>query len=63
MKTIEITVSKHGSSTVETNGFTGDQCRQASQFLTQALGPAGHEQLKPEFYVQARNEGTIEQKE
>ena len=63
MKTIEITVSTLGISTVETNGFTGDQCRQASQFLTKALGQIGHEQLKPEFYVQASNEGTIEQKE
>ena len=60
MRTIEITVSPEGISTVETKGFVGNQCQQASQFLTQALGPAGHEQLKPEFYVQADNNGTVE---
>ena len=60
MKTIEITVSPQGISTVETKGFVGNQCQQASQFLAKALGPLHNEQLKPEFYAQADNQGTIE---
>ncbi len=37
-KTIEITVSPTGESKVETKGFTGSSCRDASKFIEQALG-------------------------
>ena len=60
MKTIQIKVSPQGIATVETKGFTGNQCKQASQFLTQALGPIGHEQLKPEFHQEVDHRGNIE---
>ncbi|WP_146458615.1 DUF2997 domain-containing protein [Rubripirellula tenax] len=50
MKTIDVIVSPVGASRIETNGFTGDQCRQASAFLEQALGLAENERLKAEFY-------------
>jgi hypothetical protein len=53
MKTIEVIVSLDGSSRVETNGFTGSDCRQASEFLELALGSRQSERLKAEFYVQA----------
>lgn len=36
--TIEITVSPTGESTVQTKGFTGSSCRDASRFIEQALG-------------------------
>jgi hypothetical protein len=38
VKTIEITVSPDGEAKVETRGFTGSECREASRFVEQALG-------------------------
>ena len=40
MKIIEITVSPRGETKVETRGFTGGACREASRFIEQALGAA-----------------------
>ena len=49
-KTIEITVSPSGESTVQTRGFIGTSCRDASKFLEQALGQRTGEQLTAEFH-------------
>tara|TARA_R100000750_G_C2271037_1_gene67473 strand:- start:155 stop:343 length:189 start_codon:yes stop_codon:yes gene_type:complete len=49
-KTIEIIVTPDGQSRVETKGFTGSECRQASQFIEQALGQRTSEQLTAEFH-------------
>ncbi len=49
-KTIEIVVSPTGETKVETKGFTGGECRDASKFVEQALGQRTAEQLKGEFY-------------
>jgi hypothetical protein len=49
MKTIEITVSPKGETKVETRGFTGPECREASRFVEQALGRTTAEQLAPEY--------------
>ncbi|TWT56542.1 DUF2997 domain-containing protein [Allorhodopirellula solitaria] len=53
MKTIEVIVGPDGESRLETNGYGGSDCRQASEFLEQALGSRQSERLKPEFYAQA----------
>ena len=50
MKTIEITVSPKGETKVETRGFTGGECRDASRFVEQALGRPTAETLTAEFY-------------
>jgi hypothetical protein len=50
MQIIEITITPAGQSTVETRGFTGTSCRQASEFLERALGQRTGEQLTTEFY-------------
>ena len=50
MKRIEITVAPNGSSRVETHGFTGSTCRQASRFLEQTLGTPQQSQLKREYF-------------
>lgn len=50
MKSIEITVSPTGETKVETKGFTGSECRDASKFVEQALGQRTAEQLKGEFH-------------
>jgi hypothetical protein len=50
MKTIEIVVSPTGQTQVQTKGFTGSECRQASEFIEQALGTRTQEQLTSEFH-------------
>lgn len=49
-KTIEIIVAPNGQTRVETKGFVGSDCRQASQFIERALGQQTDELLKAEFY-------------
>ena len=49
-RTIEVMISPQGETQIETKGFSGSACRQASQFLEQALGVAGPETLTAEFY-------------
>ncbi len=49
-KVIEITISPTGETTVETKGFTGSECRDASRFVEQTLGQRTAEQLTGEFY-------------
>ncbi len=50
MKTIEIVVSPTGETNVETKGFTGSSCRDASRFIEQALGKSTGEKLTAEFH-------------
>jgi hypothetical protein len=50
MQTIEITVTPDGQTTVETRGFSGTSCRQASEFIERALGQRTGEQLTSEFH-------------
>ena len=50
MKTIEITISPKGEAKVQTKGFVGPSCRDASRFIEQALGERSAEQLTTEFH-------------
>jgi hypothetical protein len=50
LKTIKITVDPKGQSRVETSGFTGGECREASRFVEQALGTRSAETLTAEFH-------------
>jgi len=50
MKSIEITVDKDGRITVETKGFAGGSCREASRFVEEALGARTSERMTAEFY-------------
>ena len=63
MKTIEIVVALDGKSRVETKGFTGSECREASRFVEQALGQQTDELLKPEFHQTATSRQQIQQGE
>ena len=47
---VEITVRPDGSTTVQTRGFAGPSCREASRFIERALGKATGEQLTAEYY-------------
>ena len=49
-KIIEIIISPTGQSRVETKGFAGAECREASKFIEQALGQRTSEQLTAEFH-------------
>lgn len=49
-KTIEIIVAPNGQTRVETKGFVGGDCREASQFIERAMGKQTDELLKSEFY-------------
>ena len=49
-KTIEITVSPRGETTVQTKGFAGQSCREASKFIESALGRQTAERLTAEFH-------------
>lgn len=49
-RTIEVVISPTGETKVETKGFSGTGCREASKFLEQALGASVNEQLTAEFY-------------
>lgn len=50
LRTIEIIISPNGQSRVETKGFAGSQCREASHFLEAALGKPTSETLTAEFH-------------
>lgn len=56
MKIIQIVVSPAGKSSVETKGFAGAECRDASKFIEQALGKTTGEQLKAEFHQAQQGE-------
>ena len=60
-KTIEIIISPTGQSTVETKGFTGSECRDASRFLEQAIGQSTSELLKAEFHQAAAAQQQVQQ--
>ncbi|TWT38945.1 DUF2997 domain-containing protein [Blastopirellula retiformator] len=51
MKTIEIIVSPKGETRLETKGYSGAECQDASRFLEQALGKRTKEQLTSEFHT------------
>jgi hypothetical protein len=61
LRTIEITIAPNGQSTVETKGFTGSECRDASRFVEQALGQSTGEQLKAEFHQTASSQQQLQQ--
>ena len=60
-KTIEITVSPEGATSIKTTGFTGPSCRDATRDLERALGVSGRESLLPEYYGQTRSSERVQQ--
>ena len=47
---IEVIVSPTGETTVQTKGFVGGECLQASKFLEHALGLPSSDRKTPEFF-------------
>ena len=52
MKTIKIIVTAEGKTTLQTVGFVGPSCRDASKFLEDALGQRLAEHYTTEFHQQ-----------
>ena len=55
-KIIEVIVLPTGETKIETKGFTGSSCRDASQFMEEALGQRTSEQLTAEFHQTQANQ-------
>ena len=52
---IEIIVSPNGQTRVETKGFAGGECLEASRFLETALGKKTSDERTSEFYATAES--------
>jgi len=53
LKTIEVTISPQGETRIETKGFAGAECQQASKSLEEAMGQRQAEQLTAEYHAAA----------
>jgi hypothetical protein len=60
-RVIEVKVSPTGDVTIQTKGYTGNDCLQASRFLEQALGLSLSETRSAEFYQAATTDQHLEQ--
>jgi len=60
-KTIEITVSPEGATSIKTRGFTGGSCKDATRDLERALGVSGRESLLPEYFQRASTGDQVRQ--
>ena len=58
---IEVTVSPTGEATVQTKGYAGADCLQASRFLEDALGAVTANRNTGEFYVVEQAEQQLRQ--
>lgn len=58
---IEVIVSPQGEATVQTKGYAGSDCVQASQFLEQALGIVTAEHKTSEFFQSTSAEQHVQQ--
>ncbi len=61
MKLIEIIVSPTDQTDVQTKGFSGGECREASKFVEEALGQRVSETLTAEFHQAAQQQQAIQQ--
>ena len=58
MKTIEIIISPAGEARLQTRGFTGSTCQEASKIIQSALGAMESDQKTAEFHTTC---GTVTQ--
>ncbi|GDY07006.1 hypothetical protein LBMAG52_04920 [Planctomycetia bacterium] len=61
MRIIEIIVSLTGQTDVQTKGFAGGECREASRFVEEALGQKIEERLTSEFHQVVPEQHVIQQ--
>ncbi|MDM4015135.1 DUF2997 domain-containing protein [Roseiconus lacunae] len=63
MKKIEILIRPDGENRVETKGFSGSECREASRLLETALGKRQSESLTSEYHTVVQNHHQTRQEE
>lgn len=61
MKTIEVVVSPTGETKVQTRGYAGADCLQASKLLEQALGAVAAEHKTSEYFQTQSQQQEIQQ--
>ncbi len=61
MRIIEVVVSPQGETTVQTKGFVGADCLQASKWIEQALGITTTDNKTAEFFQAAATEQQVQQ--
>jgi hypothetical protein len=60
-RVIEVLVSPTGEVSVQTRGYAGSDCLQASQFLEQSLGVTSADRKTSEFYQEVPTEQQLRQ--
>jgi hypothetical protein len=61
VRIIEIVVSPQGETTVQTKGYAGAECLQASRWLEQALGVSVKDHKTAEFYQSVEQQQHVQQ--
>ena len=61
MRIIEVVVSPQGETVVQTQGYVGAECMQASQWLEQALGIRVTDRKTSEFFQTADQQQHVQQ--
>ena len=61
MRTIEVIISPKGEPRIETKGFVGRSCLDASRFLEEALGTKVSDHAKAELYQAQSQEQVLKQ--
>lgn len=60
-RTIEVIVSPTGETRLQTKGYAGNDCQQASKFLEDALGTKLTESKTAEYFQSASTEQHVQQ--
>jgi hypothetical protein len=58
---IEVIVSPQGQTTVQSKGYVGGECQQASKWLEQALGVVAEDRKTAEYYEAQTSQQQIQQ--
>jgi Protein of unknown function (DUF2997) len=61
VRIIEVVVSPQGETTVQTKGFVGADCLQASKWIEQALGVTATDNKTSEFFQQTEEQQHVQQ--
>jgi len=59
MPEIKIHISKEGEINIETQGFAGTACRNATKAVEEALGKVKSETLTEEFYLEGGTDNHV----
>lgn len=59
MKIIEVVISPRGEVTIQTRGFAGAECLQASQAIEKALGAKLTYEATPEYYTTSAQQNEV----